>query len=68
VVHNGLAEVLKAQGRLDEAEAVYRETTQRFPDNPVTYRGLAEVLKRRDAWRRPKPCTVRPPSGFPMTR
>ncbi|HBL28744.1 MAG TPA: hypothetical protein DD490_18060, partial [Acidobacteria bacterium] len=30
---NGLAEVLKATDRLDEAEQVYRETVDRFPDN-----------------------------------
>ena len=40
-----LGEVLKAAGKLAEAESVYRETVQRFPDNVVARNGLAGVLK-----------------------
>jgi tetratricopeptide (TPR) repeat protein len=42
---NGLGEVLKAAGKLDEAESVYRETVRRFPDNVPARNGLAGVLK-----------------------
>ncbi len=45
VVRTGLAEVLKADGRLTEAEATYRQTIERFPENVVARNGLAEVLK-----------------------
>ena len=45
VPENGLAVVLKAQGRFDDAEQLYRQTTARFPDNVVAQTGLAEVLK-----------------------
>jgi tetratricopeptide (TPR) repeat protein len=45
ITRNGLAEVLKAQGRLVEAEQVYRETMKRFPEYEITRNGLAEVLK-----------------------
>ena len=41
----GLADVLKAQGELEKAAAVYRETTARFPENVVAWCGLADVLK-----------------------
>ncbi len=44
-VHTGLAEVLKAQGRLTDAEQAYRIATERFHNNPVAHNGLAEVLK-----------------------
>jgi tetratricopeptide (TPR) repeat protein len=40
-----LAEVLKKQGRLDEAEQQYRLAISRFPRNVVAKCGLAEVLK-----------------------
>ena len=42
---NELAEVLKAQGRLSEAEEVYRQAVKDFPDDVVACTGLAEVLK-----------------------
>jgi len=45
VAHSGLAEVLKAAHRYDEAEQVYRKAIERFPDNAVARTGLAEVLK-----------------------
>lgn len=45
VTHNTLGEVLHRQGRLADAEAVYREATHRFTDNPVARNGLAEVLR-----------------------
>jgi tetratricopeptide (TPR) repeat protein len=45
VARSGLAEVLKAANRYDEAEQVYRESVERFPDNVVARNGLAEVLK-----------------------
>ena len=48
VARNGLAEVLKAQDRLEEAEAVYREAVARFPDDAFAHTGLAEVLKAQD--------------------
>jgi tetratricopeptide (TPR) repeat protein len=41
----GLAGVLKAQGRLSEAEEVYRQAVEDFPDNVVARTGWAEVLK-----------------------
>jgi len=43
-----LAEVLKAAGRLVEAEVVYRQTAERFPDDVFARSGLAEVLKAAD--------------------
>jgi len=45
VARNGLAEVLKAEERFDEAESVYRDTVERFPEDVVARTGLAEVLK-----------------------
>jgi hypothetical protein len=45
VARTGRAEVLKAAGRLDEAEDTYRETVRRFPGNVIARNGLAEVLK-----------------------
>jgi len=42
---NGLAEVLKSQGRLNEAEEVYRQAVEDFPHDVVARTGLAEVLK-----------------------
>ena len=45
VARNGLGEVLKAQGRLDQAETIYRETTERFPQDVVARTGLGETLK-----------------------
>lgn len=45
VARNGLADVLKEQGRLEEAEAQYLETIERFPDDVVSRTGLADVLK-----------------------
>lgn len=44
-VHTELAEVLKEQGRLAEAEEVYRQTLEDFPGSIVAGSGLAEVLK-----------------------
>jgi len=40
-----LAEVLRAQHRLSEAEEVYRQAVEDFPDDAVARSGLAEVLK-----------------------
>ena len=45
VARNGLADVLKARGDLDAAEATYRDTIEHFPDNVVARAGLAGVLK-----------------------
>jgi len=45
VVHKGLAETLKAQDRLEEAENLYRQTVARWPNDVITYNGLAEILK-----------------------
>ena len=45
VASTGLSEVLKAQDKLEDAEAQYRLAVQRFPDNAVASNGLAEVLK-----------------------
>ncbi len=42
---NGLAEVLKAQGRWSETEEVYRQAVEDFADDVVARTGLAEVLK-----------------------
>ncbi len=48
VPHCGLAEVLKAQDRFDEAEVLYRETITKWPAAVVARTGLAEVLKAQD--------------------
>ena len=45
VARNGKAEVLKAQGRLDEALAEYEFAVRDFPGNVVARSGKAEVLK-----------------------
>ncbi|HEV8237930.1 MAG TPA: tetratricopeptide repeat protein, partial [Thermoanaerobaculia bacterium] len=45
VIGNGLAEVLRALGRLEEAEWKYRNTVSSFPNDVVAHCGLAEVLK-----------------------
>ena len=45
VARNGLAEVLKAMGRYDEAERCYRDTITQFPEDVFARTGLAEVLK-----------------------
>lgn len=50
VAHNGLAEVLKAQGRLDDAEAVLRYTIERFyarPEVRSALNSLADLLSHR---------------------
>ena len=47
VARNGLAQVLKAQDRLEEAEDVYREAVRRFPRDEVAKTGLERVLKAR---------------------
>ena len=47
---NGLADVLKAQGRYDEAENLYREPTEQFPNDAVARNGLAEVLKAQERY------------------
>ena len=46
VAHNGLAEVLKALHRYDEAAAVYRQTIESFSDNINAQNGLADTLRR----------------------
>ena len=45
VARNGKAEVLKAQGRLDEALAEYEFAVRDFPGDVVARSGKAEVLK-----------------------
>jgi tetratricopeptide (TPR) repeat protein len=45
VARSGLGEVLKDAGRLAEAESVYREAVQRFPNDAFARNGLGEVLK-----------------------
>jgi|GEM_PF-1227562 len=45
VAASGLADVLKTQGRLDEAEAAYRSNMLRWPNDDVAASGLADVLK-----------------------
>ncbi len=49
VARNGLAETLKAQGKLDAAETTYRDTINRFPNDVVTRNGLAALLRHRAA-------------------
>lgn len=46
VARTGLAEVLKAAKRYQEAETVYRETIRRFPEDVVARNGLADTLRR----------------------
>ena len=48
VPRNGLAEVLKAQDKIQEAEIFYRETITRWPNDVVAQNGLAEILKAQD--------------------
>ena len=45
VPHSGLAETLKVQGKLDEAEVLYRQIITRWPNKVVAHSGLAETLK-----------------------
>jgi tetratricopeptide (TPR) repeat protein len=45
VASAGLAETLKAQNRMEEAEAQYRLAVERFPNDAVARNGLAETLK-----------------------
>ena len=45
VSYTGLAETLRAQNKMEEAEAVYRQALERFPNNAVSYTGLAETLR-----------------------
>ncbi|MBW1616734.1 MAG: tetratricopeptide repeat protein [Deltaproteobacteria bacterium] len=45
VCRTGLAEILKDNGKQEEAEAVYREAMEDFPNDPVCRTGLAEILK-----------------------
>ena len=45
VAKTGLAEVLKAQGRLIEAEAAFDEVIVAYPEDVVAKTGRAEVLK-----------------------
>ena len=47
---NGLAEVLKAAHRYDEAETVYRQTIKDFPQDIVARNGLADTLRRSLRW------------------
>ena len=47
VARNGLADTIKTRGRLEEAENLYRETTQRFRDDVVAHNGLADTIKTR---------------------
>ena len=44
-----VARIYLAQGKLDQAEAIFRELRARRPDDPVPARGLAEVAARRRA-------------------
>ena len=46
VARNGLADVLKAAHRYDEAEVIYRQTIERFPENVFARTGLADTLRR----------------------
>jgi tetratricopeptide (TPR) repeat protein len=45
-VRHALGALLLEQGRLDEAEAVYRADLERHPDNGWALHGLAECLRR----------------------
>ena len=45
VAQTGRAEVLKAQGRLDDALAAFDGVIVKWPDNVVAQNGRAEVLK-----------------------
>jgi tetratricopeptide (TPR) repeat protein len=42
-----LAETLKAMGRLQEAEDIYRQTTQKWTNDRVAKNGLANLLRRK---------------------
>ncbi|PZR74005.1 MAG: hypothetical protein DLM73_09155 [Chthoniobacterales bacterium] len=44
-VHNELAEVLKEQGRIAEAEEVYRQALDDFPGDIVACTGLADIVR-----------------------
>ncbi len=45
-VHHSLGALLLEQGRVDEAELVYREDLRLHPDNGGALHGLAECLRR----------------------
>ena len=45
VARNGYAEILKAQGKLDEASKIYEEIMRSRPEDVVAKTGYAEVLK-----------------------
>jgi len=47
VTYHGLAEVMRAQGRLAEAEAMYREVLRRWPNDAYSQAGLERIEKRR---------------------
>jgi tetratricopeptide (TPR) repeat protein len=46
-VRHALGALLLEQGRIDEAEAVYREDLKRHPENGWSLHGLVECLRRR---------------------
>jgi len=69
VTYRGLAEVLKAQGRMADAEAVYRATLQRFAEDPVTHRGFGRGAEGAGPLGRGRSGVPRRRSGgFPTTR
>ncbi len=61
----GLAEVLKAQDRLEESETLYWQTSERFPDDVVARNGLAEVLKVQDRLEESEPLYRQTCERFP---
>jgi tetratricopeptide (TPR) repeat protein len=48
-VRHSLGALLLEQGRVEEAEAVYREDLERHPENGWSLHGLAECLRKRGA-------------------
>jgi cytochrome c-type biogenesis protein CcmH/NrfG len=48
-VRHALGALLLEQGRVDDAETVYREDLKRHPENGWSLSGLSECLRRRAA-------------------
>jgi tetratricopeptide (TPR) repeat protein len=48
--HTGLAEALRRQGRLDDADAALAEGEARFPDDPTIIIGRSRIVQLRGDW------------------